>query len=167
MLSLDTLITSYGGSGLNMLVAYAGQYINVRNKLWDVCLCHSMFVLMDLPTLVIVARPEDAFLSMQQRGIAELNAYKITAEHGSLAKAMEGYILAWTQRAEASLVDETQPPVRIVKYEHLWEYKKEVCSYLNIPSEQFPKYIPRSSRGQFHPDLSAANMLYAELPPWR
>lgn len=158
----ELLLTSYGGSGLNMLADWVQQYRRVVTHLWTCQLCHTVHSLGIYPALVVVGHPTAAWHSMDRRGIRLLNTWKILGyvpdAFDPLAIAMLTYLQTWAARDD----------VAIVKYDAIWDCKQRICDHLQLPSDRFPVYRKRLSQPTGGPvSLEPAIELYGSLPSWR
>lgn len=164
------LLTSYGGSGLNMLATWAHQYRPVITHLWINRLCHSIRNFYIRPTLVVVGHPVAAWNSMDRRGIKLLNTWKMLGyvpDHvlgrDPLSYAMMQYLRSWQV---------PQPGVALVKYEAIWDYQQEICEYLQLPDDAFPEYQRRTSSiciaaaKTCNPCMDVCLDIYQHLPDW-
>ena len=164
------LLTSYGGSGLNMLATWAHQYRPTITHLWINRLCHSIRNFGIRPTLVVVGHPVAAWNSMDRRGIKLLNTWKILGYipegllgTDPLSYAMLRYLRSWQV---------PQPGVALVKYEAIWDYQREICDYLQLPDDYFPEYQQRTSSTEitsakaYNPCMGICLDMYQRLPDW-
>ena len=148
----EVWVSSYGGSGSNLLVDWVQRFRRARTHLYDLSLCHWWEPLdLGVPRLLILGHPVLAYRSMERRKMLFLNAYKASGYRASPAFAMLTHLRNWRDEP-------------CVKYEHLWEHLPEVCGYLRVPHEGFPERQPRLSEPHPLPGMEELVELYDSFP---